>query len=417
MLVRQEFPRSPAIDVRASVETEFAKITKGLQRGTRIAVGVGSRGIAHLDTIVAEVIDLLKTAGTSPFVVPAMGSHGGATPEGQISLLAEYGITETALGVPVCAAMDVERIGSTEDGIDVFFSAEALRADGVVVINRVKPHTDFSGALGSGLLKMLVVGFGKRAGAANFHLASARLGYEEVLRMRARVVLRSVRVLGGLAIVENPSHETAGIYGLLADEMERREEEILAQAKRLMPRLPFHAADLLIVDRIGKNISGAGMDPNVTGRWVHGYSSLLEPPTENSPAMRRVFVRELTPETHGNAIGIGMADITTTRLMQATDKQVTYVNALTALTPNSAKMPIHFDTDAEAIGRALESLGLDDAKQAKIVRITDTLSLETVEISNAYSDEIRRRSDLRVLAEAVDMRFDRCGNLLPLAPN
>jgi hypothetical protein len=319
ILVRQEFARSPSLNVGATVRAAAAPIVKRVQLGSRIALAVGSRGIANLHTIVGEVIHLLKAAGGSPFIVPAMGSHGGATPEGQVSLLAEYGITEAAFDVPIRAAMDTVPIGTTADGVDVLFSAEAQRADGIVIINRVKPHTDFSGALGSGLLKMLVVGLGKRNGAANFHVASARLGYERVLRTAGNVVLNSMRVMGGLALVEDQFHETAQIHGLLPDELIPREERIFTEAKRLMPRLPFEQMDLLIVDRIGKNISGAGMDPNVTGRWVHGYSSSLSDQAQTKPLARRIFVRDLTPETHGNAVGIGLADLTTTRLVRAMD--------------------------------------------------------------------------------------------------
>jgi hypothetical protein len=414
ILVRQEFARSPSLNVRATVRATAAPIVKRVQLGSRIALAVGSRGIANLHTIVGEVIHLLKAAGGSPFIVPAMGSHGGATPEGQVSLLAEYGITEAAFDVPIRAAMDTVPIGTTADGVDVLFSAEAQRADGIVIINRVKPHTDFSGALGSGLLKMLVVGLGKRNGAANFHVASARLGYERVLRTAGNVVLNSMRVMGGLALVEDQFHETAQIHGLLPDELIPREERIFTEAKRLMPRLPFEQMDLLIVDRIGKNISGAGMDPNVTGRWVHGYSSSLSDQAQTKPLARRIFVRDLTPETHGNAVGIGLADLTTTRLVRAMDQRVTYVNALTALTPNSAKIPIHFDTDQEGISRALESLGLTDLMQAKIVRIADTLALDTIEVSAAYADELKRQSDLQALGPAEEMGFDRVGNLLPM---
>ena len=355
------------------------KVRPRLKPGGRVAVAVGSRGISHLQTIVASVLDLLKAAGAQPFIVPAMGSHGGATPQGQTDLLAEYGVTEQQLRVPIHAAMEVERLGATEDGVDVFFSAEALRADGVVVINRVKPHTDFGGALGSGVLKMMVVGLGKRIGAANYHVASTRLGYEHVLRTIARVTLRSAPILCGIGIVENQFHETARLAVLPAEEMERREEELFAEAKRLMPRLPFDDIDLLIVDRIGKNISGAGMDPNITGRGVHGYSSMMSGAEGPTPRVRRLFVRDLTPETHGNGIGIGLADLTTSRLVRALDKDVTYINALTSLSPNSAKIPIHFETDGEAIAQALTSLGLPDARHAKVVRIADTLSLEKLE--------------------------------------
>jgi hypothetical protein len=316
--------------------------------------------------------------------------------------------------VPIEAAMEVERIGATDEGIEVFFSAAARQAEGVLVINRVKPHTDFaSDTLGSGVLKMTVVGLGKRAGAANYHAAAARFGYEHVIRAIARVILRAMPVLGGVAIVENHCHETARIAVLPAAEMERGEAELFAEAKRLMPKLPFDDIDLLIVDRLGKNISGSGMDPNIIGRGVHGYLSLLGQ-KEANPVVRRLFVRDLTSETHGNAIGLGMADLTTTRLVRAMDPHKTYINALTSLTPNGAKTPIHFETDREAIGHALNSLALADTSQAKVVRIADTLSLERAEVSEAYAQASNQRQDLEVLSPPEEMRFDAWNNLAAL---
>jgi hypothetical protein len=411
MALRQKFPPSAPLDLRATVQTELAPIRGRLQPGARIAVAVGSRGITNLQVIVGHVLDWLRAAGASPFIVPAMGSHGGATPEGQVELLGEYGITEERMRVPIRAAMEAERIGATEDGVAVFFSVEALRADGVVVVNRVKPHTDFhSDTLGSGLQKMLVIGLGKRVGAANFHVAASRLGYEQVIRTSARITLRSAPILCGVAIVENQFHDTARLAVVAAEDLERREGELYAEAKRLMPRLPFDDIDLLIVDRIGKNISGSGMDPNVMGRSIHGYSTLLGDRSGN-PVIRRIFVRELTPETHGNAVGIGLADFTTTRLVHSMNQPVTALNALTALSLNSAKVPIHFETDREAITRALESLALDDVTRAKVVRIQDTLSLERIEVSEAFADSIAQRSDLEASGVGREMEFGPDGNL------
>jgi len=409
--VRQKFPASGPLDIRATLEKEFAAIREQIKPGARIAVGVGSRGISNLQSIVAVVLELLKAAGARPFIVPAMGSHGGATPEGQVELLAEYGITEARLQVPIRAAMEAERIGVTPEGVEVFFSAEALRADGVVVVNRVKPHTDFhSESLGSGLLKMLVVGLGKRVGAANFHTSASRLGYEQVIRASARIALGAAPILGGVAIVENQRHDTARLLVLPPADLERREAELYREAKRLMPRLPFDDLDLLIVDRIGKNISGSGMDPNVIGRSLHGYSALLSDRSAN-PVIRRIFVRDLTPETHGNGVGMGLADFTTTRLVRAVDQQVTFVNALTALSLQSVKVPIHFETDREAIARALESLALRDTTRARVVRIQDTLSVEQLDVSEVLEEEARRRPDLEVLSTAQTMSFDAADNL------
>jgi hypothetical protein len=311
--------------------------------------------------------------------------------------------------------MEAECIGRTDDGVEVFFGKEALCADGVVVINRIKPHTDFhSDTLGSGIQKMMVIGLGKRVGAANFHVSASRFGYEHVIRTSARVTLNKAPILCGVAIVENQFHETARIEVVPAEEIERREVELYAEAKRLMPKLPFDDIDLLIVDRIGKNISGAGMDPNVIGRSIHGYSTLLGD-RSFSPVIRRIFVRDLTPETHGNAVGIGLADFTTTRLVRSMDQPVTTLNALTALSLNSAKIPIHFGTDRETLNRALESLALPDTATAKIVRIQNTLSLERLEVSESFTEAIANRIDLESHGEAHTWEFDQDGNLPPLS--
>src|SRR2546422_798449 len=406
--VRQKFPVSQPLDIPAVVRHEFKaqNVLSRLKPGAQIAVAVGSRGITKIKDIVAAVLDELKDAGAKPFIIPAMGSHGGATPEGQIGVLESYGITEHSMGVPIRASMEVERLGTSADGVEVFCSVEALLSDGIVIVNRVKPHTDFSGTHGSGVMKMIVIGLGKRTGAATCHGAAARLGFERVIRGVARVTLRRAPILCGVAIVENQFHDTARIAVLNPGEIETREKELLEEARRLMPRLPFDDIDVLIVDRLGKNVSGSGMEPNVTGRWVHGYSTSLADGNRPSPRIRRIFVRDLTPETHGNAIGIGFADITTTRLVQAMDKRVTYINALTSLTPNGAKIPIHFDTDRECITHALSSLALPDAGKAKVVRILDTLSLADLDASEAFADAVKQRSDLKTLESPREMRFD-----------
>jgi hypothetical protein len=416
LAVRQKFPVSPPLDLATAVRNEFRSqnVLARLKPGARIAVAVGSRGITNIKTIVAEVVASLQTAGARPFIIPAMGSHGGATPEGQAGVLETYGITEQSMGVPIRASLEVERIGASTDGVDVYCSVEALRSDGIVIVNRVKPHTDFSGTHGSGVMKMIVIGLGKRTGAATCHGAAARLGFERVIRGVARVTLNHAPILCGVAIVENQFHETGRIAVLKPAEIETGEKELLDEARRLLPRLPVDDIDLLIVDRLGKNISGSGMDPNVTGRWVHGYSTSLAEDNRQSPRIRRIFVRDLTPETHGNAIGIGFADLTTTRLVNAMDKRVTYVNALTSLTPHGAKIPIHFDTDRECISHALASLAIPDTRQAKVVRIADTLSLANLELSEAYTELVRQRADLEILGSPQEMRFDEQAELFQL---
>jgi hypothetical protein len=408
--LRQKFPASPGLDVRAELRRQFRPAVKP---GARIAVGAGSRGITNLAAVVAETIAILKDAGARPFIVPAMGSHGGATPEGQIEILAEYGVTEAAMGAPLAASMETVSLGPTVDGVEVRFSRAAIESDGIVVINRVKPHTDFGGPLGSGVIKMIAIGFGKQAGAAAYHAAASRLGMERIIRSVSKVVLPRVPILAGIALLEDTYHATARIAVLLPAEIERREIELQSEARALMPRLPFDEVDLLIIDRIGKNISGAGMDPNITGRGVHGYTSKLSEQTLR-PILRRVYVRDLTPESHGNAIGIGMADFTTRRLVQSIDAAATSMNALTALSINSFKIPMAFENDREAIPRILETVPLADGRAHRVVRIQDTLNLEKVEVSESYAEQLRGRPDLEPLGPAREASFDDYGNLSPL---
>ncbi len=416
LTIRQSLNRAAPIDIRTSVQSQLAKtFTSQITPGARIAVTAGSRGISNLQQIVSAAVDWLKERGAEPFIVPAMGSHGGATPEGQASVLADYGITMEAVGAPVQPSMEVKLLGRTDDGVDVYFSAEALRADGILLVNRIKPHTDFSGTIGSGLLKMITVGLGKRVGAGACHTAFALRGHEQVIRKVASVTLQCTPILGGVAILEGPFHETAEIVVLGKEEILAGEEQLFARAKRLMPSLPFEDIDFLIVDQMGKNISGSGMDPNIIGRSVYGYMS--QGPTVNSLSsvkIRRIFVRDLTPESHGNAVGIGLADLTTSRLVRAMDPQAIYVNALTALAPIIAKIPIYFETDSEAINWGLTSLGMSDTKAARVVRIASTLSLEVMQVAEALYDRVMDDEKLSALDPPHEMKFDSHQNLLPI---
>lgn len=412
--VRQQFSTPPPLNIPATVEKAFgAGLAERIAPGSRIAVAVGSRGITNLVPIVSCLLDQLKKAGCRPFVLAAMGSHGGATAEGQLSLLAGYGITEQAIGTPIKASMDVELVGRTSDGLEVWFSAEALRADGVIAVNRVKPH-NFEGRIGSGLMKMIVIGLGQKLGAQACHAMAPQIGHENVIRSAAEILLSAAPILGGLAIVEDQLHQTALVEFVPRERMVCREEELLVRAKELMPSLPFGDIDLLIVDQIGKDVSGAGMDPNIIGRDVQGYSSSLRVQGARGPVIRRIFVRDLTRDTHGNAIGIGLADMTTSRLVRNINFHATYINALTSLTPQTAKIPMHFETDREAIEQALASLALPVHCPPKIVRIPNTLFLENVAVSHAYSDLLADRSDLRPAGQWEEMQFDRAGDLLTL---
>ncbi|MGC1725953.1 MAG: lactate racemase domain-containing protein [Candidatus Acidiferrales bacterium] len=414
--LRQKFPTQRPLDIAGTIEKEFdlKEIASGISLGSKVAVAVGSRGVANLAQIVFEVIKNLKRAGAHPFIVPAMGSHGGATAQGQVLILNGYGVSEAAMGVPIESSMEVELLGNAESGIPVYFSRAALSADSIVVVNRVKPHTDFFGDLGSGILKMTAIGLAKHTGAAACHFVAARLGHERVIRNVSRFLVGSVPFLCGVAIIENQFHETHDLVVLKRGDVEQMEMKLLAQAKSLMPRLPFDDIDLLIVDWMGKNVSGAGMDPNVIGREVQGYSTSLIERQKVSPRIQRIVVCNLTPETHGNGIGIGMADFAASRIVRSLDTRSTYVNALTAVTPQTAKIPIHFDTDREMITAACASLCIDDVKSLRVLRISDTLRLESLDASEAFEEEVKSRQDLEIVREARDIEFDSSGNLSPL---
>jgi Domain of unknown function (DUF362) len=419
--LRQTYPPSRQLDLPALVAGRFQQsgILTRIHPGMSIAVGVGSRGIANLDSIVKALLQVLKNAGAQPFIVPAMGSHGGATPEGQAKVLADYGVTAESMGVPIDASMEVRKIGTAFGSRDVVFSAAALAADAVIPINRVKPHTDFHGPFGSGIQKMLAIGFGKQIGANLTHRAAAHEGYLEAFREYARVVLASVPVLCGVAIVEDQHHQTSEIEVLPHDSIVTGEARLIEVATALLPRLPFEQIDFLIVDEMGKEISGTGMDTNVIGREIHGYSSSLRsnghaPIDGSSIHIHRILVRDLSAGTKGNGTGLGLADFATTRLVNALDLRSTYVNALTSLGLLTPKIPIHFDTDREAIEQGIASLASDDTTRLRIVRIANTLKLDRILVSEACTGELRGRPGVTLAASAHEMPFDAAGNLLPL---
>jgi len=414
--VRQAYPTSPRLDLQRILGEEFEKqaLNSGISPGMRIAVGVGSRGIANLKEIVEAAIRVLIRAGAQPFVIPAMGSHGGATPEGQTKVLAEYGITAESLGVPIDADMDVKKIGTAPDGREVVFSAAALRADGIVVINRIKPHTDFRGTLGSGIQKMLAIGLGKQIGAANAHRAAAHIGYEAVIREFAKVALENVRVLCGIAVLEDQHHQTSEIHVLPPDVIVSREHLLFERSRSLMPHLPLDEIDLLIVDEIGKEISGTGMDTNIIGREITGYSTSLQQANRTTPQIARIFVRDLSHATNGNGIGIGLADFTTDRAVNALDLGSMYMNATTSLGLNAAKIPIHFASDREAVHTALVSVASSHPEMIRVVRIVNTLSLERTLVSECCTEMLGSRPGVTIVGQARAMQFDQAGNLLPI---
>ncbi len=328
-LLRQTAPQPVVEDVAGEVRRQWlgSRFAKRLRRGDRVAVGVGSRGIAGLSVMVRATLDAVRDLGGKPFIVAAMGSHGGATAEGQRTLLAEYGVSEQALGVPVRTDMDTERIGVNSWGEPVFWDKNALAADHVLTVSRVKPHTDFRGKLESGIGKMLVIGLGKRDGAAQHHRWGVR-GLRDMLPETLKVILERTPFRAGLAILENAHEQTARVQVVDAEDLFALEPGLLEEARRLMARLPFEQLDLLVIGEIGKNYSGAGIDPNVVGRLL-----LETQPETFSPSITRICCLDLSPESHGNGTGVGIADLTTERLLAGIDPAPFRMNNLTKLLP------------------------------------------------------------------------------------
>jgi hypothetical protein len=405
--VRQQFDRTRIKDIQETVKAELSRLSLiEIKPGDRIAITAGSRGIANIAEILRAIVEFLKSHGATPFVFPAMGSHGGATAEGQVALLAHLGMTEAFLGVPILSSMEVAEIGTTADGVPIFVDQYALSADHIVVVNRIKSHTKFKGPIESGLMKMMAIGMGKQKGADLYHRAAIQYTFSNIVVDAAREVLRRTPILCGIGVLENGYGETARIVALRPGEMEREERELLLLAKKMMAKLPFNEIDLLIVDAMGKDISGVGIDTNITGR-NRDLLGVFPHPTH----VKRLFVRDLTDESNGNATGIGLADITTKRLVEKINYQATYMNCITGISLEKAAIPMHVETDREAIEVALGSVGLIPPEKSRIVWIKNTLHLDEVEVSEAYEEELRQRSDLEILKGPGPMRFDGQGNL------
>lgn len=392
--IRQTFDAPKLADAAVAVTAELAKpaIRSRVTPGARVAVAVGSRGIRGIDRIVRAVVDALKTMGASPFIVPAMGSHGGATAEGQRDLIGRYGVTEQAMGAPIVSSMATTVIGETAGGVPIHFSSDALAADVVVPVARVKPHTDFRGRVESGLCKMLAIGLAKHAGCSRLHREGfPRFG--ELLPEVATRILERTNVGFGVAIVENANDETAHVEAVPAADFLRRDGELLVLAKRLMARIMLPAIDVLVVREIGKDISGAGMDPNIMGRTVKGPLQGYD-----GPEIKRIVVLGLTEATHGNAIGIGAADYTVESLVGQIDREATYANSIAAGYPESGRIPIALADEAEALRAAIGSTPGVDIARPRVVRIRNTLELGVIEVSEALLDDVRREPRLSFAA-------------------
>lgn len=374
-------------------------------KGKRIAITAGSRGIANIAEIIKGVVEFVRECGGEPFVFPAMGSHGGATAEGQVAILRDYGITEEFIGAPILATMDVEKIGET-NGIPVYVDKFAASADGIIVVNRVKHHTDFSGPHESGLLKMMAVGMGKRHGADVAHTFKA-WSLRNFIPKMAREILRRMPIIAGLAILENAYHEVAKLVAFHPNEIERGDRELLRFWKRIRPKIPFNHLDVLIVEQMGKNISGTGMDTKVIGRlMITGENELKH------PMPRVIVVLDLTKESHGNAAGLGLADITTKRLIEKVNWHDTHVNVFTSGFIERDRIPVIAENDRQALEWALEIAKVRDPAKARIVRIRDTNTLGVIYISQGLWDEAKKNPRLKFLDEQP-LKFEN-GDLAPV---
>lgn len=400
--IQQTFDDSSIDDLPSAVRLEFEKsnLKERTRPGQTIAVGVGSRGINGLAPIVRTAIDCLKEWSLSPFITPAMGSHGGAVAEGQIEVLASLGITEESMGVPIRASMETVPLGRIPAGADIFLATDVISADHVMVINRVKPHTMFRSHVESGLCKMLCIGLGRQNGASHLH----QFDLAEVIVPATLRVMEHINVLGGLAVTENHLHQTRSLKLVGSDEIISLDETFLVQAKELLPRIPTDQLDILVVEQMGKEISGAGMDNNVIGFWRRDGGERL-------PDYKTLIVLDLTDSSHGNAVGIGNADLTTRRLLDKVDIKTTSTNSLASGRPQTSKLPIGFDSDRDAIETAFKLYPRPE--DVRFARIIDTSTLSSLWVSKPVLDELKHRENIRIDDTPMNLSFTGDGRLLP----
>ena len=403
--VVQYFDRTAITDIGGGVRDALAKegISDAVRPGMSVAITAGSRGISNIAAILKAVVGILKEKGAKPFVVPAMGSHGGATAAGQLEILTALGITEEYLGCPIRSSMEVKQIGTTSDGRPVQIDAFAASADGIVIVNRVKAHTSFTGPVESGLMKMMAIGLAKQAGAEVCH----QEGYARIadnIRKYGNAILEHANILFGLAIIENAFDDTCELHAVNPAHFEKTETELLKRSKSLMPRIMFSDIDVLVVDKMGKNISGLGMDPHITGCFASPYASGPKRPD-------KLVVLDLTDETHGNANGIGVADVTTRRLVEKFDSEATYPNALTATLTAAVRIPMAMDNQKLAIQTGIKTAAGFNKETIRLVRIADTLSLSKIWISESMLEDALKTPGVTVLGELKPLAFDSEGNL------
>ncbi len=416
-LARQKFPRPRVADLRATVTAELDTVFPqgSIRAGAEIGVTVGSRGITNIVEITRAALDYLKSRDAKPFIIPAMGSHGGAEGEAQRALIAHYGVTEESMDAPIRHEMTTRKLGKSPEGVEVYLAEAAYNSDGILLMNRVKPHTDFKGKIESGLTKICAIGLGKYDGAQEYHSHIFDIGLGRAIVSVTKKVLETGKVLGGLAILENGYHETARLAGVTTDGFFAQEEKLLEEAKALMPALPVGELDVLLCDRMGKNISGAGLDTNITGRNVYGYTQGV-PWCEGMTGIYRIVVCDLSEESDGNAVGMGSVDFATQRFADKIDHNVTTVNAVTACCPHNARTPVIRPNDRDALTMALRSVQRRP-EGPLVAYIRDTLELERIYLSAACRALIGEDDSIEIMSEPAPLKFDGDGNLVsPFGP-
>jgi len=411
--VHQRFPRPLIEDVPAAVDAALGALPLAarVRPGHRVAITAGSRGIANMPVILRAAVEHLRRLGAEPFIVPAMGSHGGGTAEGQRQLLAGYGITPDNCGCPIHSSMETVEVCRAAEGFPVHFDRYAAEADHVLVCARIKPHTRFVGDIESGLMKMMLIGLGKHAGAQVYHQAIQDFSFGQILRSVAREVLTRCKILAGLAIVENAYDQTARIEGVAPADFETREPALLLQAREWMPKLPFDRADVLLIDEIGKDVSGAGLDTNVVGRKYFEHA----PREDEFPKIKYIAVRALTRETQCNATGLGLVEFCRSQILREMNVRATRINCLTGSHAAAAMIPLDYETDREMLDVALAVSGLRPPPDARLMWIRNTLQVAELECSEAYWDEARQRPDLEILTQPRKLPFDDNGQLPTVA--
>jgi hypothetical protein len=406
--LKQDFKCSSISDIPDAIDSAFEEVEDLPQfpQGEEIAIAVGSRGIRNIPLIIRETVRRLKQVGGKPFVVPAMGSHGGATAEGQRRILENLGITSQTVGAPIRSSMEVITLGRTADGILIYVDRLACEAAGIVLVNRIKPHTDFVGEIESGTMKLAVIGLGKQKGADYYHRIILEKGYIPVIRAVAKEIFNKLNILFAIQVVENQNDETSIIKCTSSHKIEEVETSLLIEAKKMFPSLPFDQIDLLIIDEMGKEISGTGIDPNVTGRNV-----ALSSQAPVRPLVSRIFVRDLTQASEGSAVGVGNADFVSKKLVEKIDPQTTAVNCITGCAPEHGRIPLTFDNDKQAIQAAFACIRPVALNEMRIVYIRNTLSLGEMLASEALEDVIFQRDDIAVVDPNVPLTFDHEDNL------